>query len=49
MKNIKNKQKGGILQIVIFVIVLILLLSYFHVTIAQAWHYLVTAFHNVFG
>ena len=48
MKNIKNNQ-GGFLQIIIFVIIVILILSYFHVNLSGVVNYIIAAFHNVFG
>ena len=44
----KNKQ-GGFLQIIIFIIIVILILSYFHINLSWLVNYIVAAFHNVFG
>ncbi len=46
--GMKNKQ-GGFLQIIIFIIVVVLILSYFHVSLSGVVNYIITAFHNVFG
>ncbi|HNW71731.1 MAG TPA: hypothetical protein PKZ36_00010 [Candidatus Paceibacterota bacterium] len=44
----KNKQ-GGFLKTIIFIIIVILILSYFNVNLSGVWNYIVNAFHNVFG
>jgi hypothetical protein len=46
--KIKNK-KGGFLKLIIFIIVIVLVLSYFHVDLKGIVDYIVKAFHNVFG
>ena len=48
MKKYNNKQ-GGFLRLIIFIIVIILILSYFHVSLNGVVNYIITAFHNVFG
>ena len=48
MNNIKNKQ-GGFIQIIIFIIIVILVLSYFHINLSGVVNYIIAAFHNVFG
>ena len=48
MNNIKNKQ-GGFLQIIIFIIVVVLILSYLGIHLNSVVNYIITAFHNVFG
>ena len=48
-KNKFQNKQGGFLQIIIFIIILILILSYFHINISTVFNYIATAFHNVFG
>ncbi len=48
MKNINNKQ-GGFIQLILTIIVVVFLLSYFNITISDAWNWLVTMFNNVFN
>lgn len=46
--GMKNKQ-SGFLQIIIFIILVVLILSYFHINLSGVVNYIVNAFHNVFG
>ncbi len=48
INKFENK-KGGFLQLIIILIIVILILSYFHINISTVFHYIATAFHNVFG
>lgn len=48
INKFENKQ-GGFLEIIVFIIVIILLLSFFHVSISSFINYIITAIHNVFG
>ncbi len=45
--NIKNKE-GGFIKLIILIIIVLFLLSYFHVTIGQAINWLVTTIKSVF-
>jgi len=44
----QNKQ-NGFLQIIIFLVIAVLVLSYFHINIQTVINYIITAFHNVFS
>jgi len=46
MNNIKNKQ-GGFLKLIIFIIVVIFLMNYFHITISGIVNWFVTMFQNI--
>lgn len=48
INKFENKQ-GGLLEIIIFIIIAILILSFFHYKIGDVFNYIVAAFHNVFG
>ncbi|MFZ2205487.1 MAG: hypothetical protein WAV23_02770 [Minisyncoccia bacterium] len=44
--NIENKE-GGFLRLIIFIIVVVFLMSYFHITLSGAYNWFATMFHNV--
>ena len=44
MKN----QQGGFLQLIIFIIVVVLIMWYFHISISGVINWITTAFSNVF-
>lgn len=46
MNNIENKE-GGFLRLIIFIIVAIFLMSYFHITLTSAYNWFATMFYNV--
>lgn len=50
MNSIKNKRsrQGGFLKLILFIIVVLFLLSYFNVTISGALNWFGTMFQNVF-
>ena len=48
MNKFKNKQ-GGFIQIIILVIVVVCVLYFFHVSIADAFNWIVNAFQHVFS
>jgi hypothetical protein len=45
--NLKNEQ-GGFIKLIIFIVIVLFLLSYFHVTIGQAINWLVNTIKSVF-
>ena len=47
MNNIKNKQ-GGFLRLIILIVIILFLLSYFHVTISQAIDWVINTIKSVF-
>ena len=47
--NMKNNKQGGFLEIIIFIIVVVLILSYLGIHLNAVVNYIVSAFHNVFG
>lgn len=47
MKNdIKNKQ-GGFLQLILFIVIVVFLMSYFNLTLSGIWNWFVTMFNNI--
>ncbi|MBU0612268.1 hypothetical protein KKA39_00870 [Patescibacteria group bacterium] len=47
--NIKNKNGGfGILKLIIFIIIVIFLMNYFHITISGIINWFGTMLHNIF-
>ena len=49
MKNQFKNKKGGFLELIILIIAIVFLLSYFHITISVAWDWLVGIFKSVFS
>ncbi len=45
--SMKNEQ-GGFLKLIIFIVIALFLLSYFHVTVSQAVDWIVNVIKNVF-
>ena len=45
----KFNQKGGFIQIIIMIVIVVCLLYYFNVNIGQAFDWVVNAFHTVFN
>ncbi|MFA5095171.1 MAG: hypothetical protein WC447_00705 [Candidatus Paceibacterota bacterium] len=45
--NIKNKQ-GGFLKLIILIVVILFLLSYFHVSVSQAIDWVINTIKSVF-
>ncbi len=50
MKNLKNKienKEGGFLQLIIFIVVVVLILWYFHLTLHDIYNWFATMLQNV--
>ncbi len=45
-KNIKNKE-GGFLRIIFIIVVLLLIMSYFHITFTSIIHWIINTIKNV--
>ncbi len=47
MKNFKNQKEGGFVELIFVIIIVFLLMRYYHLTFTGIWYWLVDLFNSV--